>query len=459
MSMQANSVGREVRRLAEIGGPVALTQLGAMMLGVVDMLMLGRVGVHELDASALGNLWIFGTIIVGMGTVFGMDPLVSQAHGAGDGERVGRTLQQGLVVSLILSVPTALAWFATGPVLGAMGQDAVLVADAHTYVVWQIPSIPFFLGYLAIRQYLQGRGLVTPGLWVIVVANLFNVAANWALIWGIPGLGIPALGLTGAALATSATKVFSLVGMWAWTVGFGLHRGAWTGWSWAAFDPRGLGAIFRVGLPVGLQYGLEGWAFQVATLFSGWIGKTELAAHVVVLNLASVSFMLPLGVSIGAAVRVGNLIGAGHAEDADRSAWISFAMGGGVMVVSAIGFVAARELLPALYVDDPAVIALAASVLPVAAAFQLFDGVQVVGGGILRGMGNTRPAAVFNLFGYYALGLPLAYVLGFHTALGVVGIWWGLALGLAVVAVSLMIWVKVRPPSTASAIVTAELAG
>ena len=437
----------EVRRLAALGGPVALTQLGTMLLGVVDMAMLGRVGVRELDAAALGNVWLFGTVIFGLGMIFGLDPILTQAHGAGDRRRLGLTLQRGVVVALASSVPMAIAWWWTGAALSLADQEAGLTEMAATYVRLQIPCIPFFLVFNVLRQYLQAQGRVAPGLWVVVLGNVFNVVANWALIFG--HLGFPAMGLEGAAIASASTRVMLLLGLWAWTVGFGLHRDSWVPWSSAAWDRRGLAELLHHGVPVSLQYGLEMWAFQIATLMAGTLGERPLAAHSIVLNLASLSFMVPLGISIGAAVRIGNLLGAGYHAVARRAAFLSLALGGGVMVVSAAAFVLCRTQLPALYTTDAHVIAAAAAVLPIAAIFQVFDGVQVVGGGVLRGDGNTRPAAWFNFVGYYVLAIPFAYLLAFRLGMGLAGIWWGLALGLAIVATCLTLFIRARGPGHA----------
>ena len=193
---------------------------------------------------------------------------------------------------------------------------------------------------------------------------------------------------------------------------------------------------------------LEMWAFQAATLIAGRLGEAELAAHTVVLNVASVTFMVPLGVGMAATTRVGNLLGAGRPDGAQRAAWVALATGAGVMTGSAVLFVVLRHAIPVLYTTDVDVRVLAASIFPVAAAFQLFDGVQVVGSGVLRGMGSTRPAALFNLIGYYVLALPLAAWLTFTLDLGLRGIWWGLAIGLATVAVLLSAWIHRRGPTT-----------
>lgn len=448
MAVASKSLGGEVRRLVELGGPAALTQLGWMMLGVVDTLMLGRLGVHELDAASLGNVWLWGTLIFGMGVVFGMDPVVAQAHGARDDRRVGLALQQGMVAALVCSVPLAASWLLAEEALVGMGQAPELAVDAERYVMIQIPSIPAFLGFTALRQYLQGRGIVAPALWITLLANVLNVILDWALIFG--HLGSPALGLTGAAIATTITRSFLLIGLALWVWRFRLHRGAWHGWSRRAFDRKGVGEIFAYGIPVAIQYGLESWAFQGVAIMAGWLGELELAAHAIVLNMASLTFMLPLGVSIGAATRIGNLVGAGKFRAAQRSAWLAFELGAGVMALSALSFVTLRWWLPALYTPNPEVIALAATILPIAAAFQLFDGVQVVGGGLLRGMGKPRPAVVFNVLGYYVLALPIGAWLAFRSDWGLRGLWWALAIGLATVAVSLLVWMGVRGPASLS---------
>ncbi len=446
MRPAATTVGGEVRRLTELGGPAALTQLGWMMLGVVDTLMLGRLGVQELDSASLGNVWLWGTMIFGMGVVLGMDPVVAQAHGARDDDRIALALQQGVVAGLLCSVPMGLTWLFAEEALTLMGQSPALAADAERYVVIQIPSIPAFLAFTALRQYLQGRGIVAPALWITLVANLLNIVGNWALIFG--HLGLPAMGLTGAAIATTVTRCFLLVGLVLWVLKFRLHEGAWRPWGRGAIDRRGVGEIFSYGIPVAIQYGLETWAFQLVAIMAGWLGEKALAAHTIVLNMAALTFMMPLGISIGAATRIGNLVGAGQYRAAQRSAWLAFVLGAGVMAVAAAAFLLLREQLPGLYTRDVEVIALGASILPIAGAFQLFDGIQVVGGGLLRGMGRPRPAVVFNIVGYYVLALPVGAWMAFGLGYELSGLWWALCIGLGTVAACLLLWMRVRGPAS-----------
>jgi MATE family multidrug resistance protein len=426
--------------------PIVLTQISMMSMGMVDLLMVGHVGIAALAAVALGNIWKIGTLIVAMGVVLGIDPAVSQAHGARDGRAMALALQRGVVIALLASVPVIAMWFFTERLLVACGQDREIAHVAHRWVLVQLPSVPFFLLFTAMRQFLQGRGIVKPALYVAIAANVLNAATNWVFIYG--HLGVPALGAVGSGITTCMSTVFMALALFWLIRAAKLHEGAWMPWSRAAFDVRGLLDILHVGLPVGAHYGCEIWAFQIAALWAGLLGAEPLAANTIVLNMASLSFMMPLGIGLAASARVGNLIGAHRARDAQHAAWVALSIGAAVMGLWAIVFVVFRREIPLMYGASPAVVALCAGTFPIAAAFQLFDSTQVVGAGILRGMGRTRATAVFNLLGYYAIGLPLGWWLTFRRGLGLAGIWWGVAVGLAVVALGLLAWIVVRGPAT-----------
>ena len=437
----------EIRKLSALAGPVIVTQVTTMLLGVVDILMVGHVGVDALAAASLGRTWVWGTLLLGLGLVLGMDPVVTQAHGARDALRLGRGLQQGIAMAVTASMPIALLWAFTGPALRFLGQDAELAVMAQGYVVVQIPGAAPFLVFIALRQYLQGRGIVRPAMWIALSANVLNVISNWALIYG--HLGLPAMGLVGAGIATTLTRVYMVGALVTVVIRYRLHDGGWTPWKLENVRLSGLREIAFYGGPVAIQLALEAWAFQLATLLAGRLGSAELAAHTVALNLASLTFMFPLGLSFATVTRVGNLIGAGQPRRAQTAAWVALGMGAGLMTMGAVLFIAGRFLLPRAYNSDPTVLALAAAVLPVAAAFQIFDGIQVVGSGILRGMGQPRPAVAIHLAGFWGLALPLSWWLTFHRGAGLVGIWWGLCLGLASVATLLVAWVAWRGPAHA----------
>ena len=449
-----SAVRAEIRKMVSLGAPVAATQLAGMLIGFVDTAMVGRVSVEALGAVAIANVWIYGTMEFAAGMVMGLVPIVAQAHGAGEGERAGRALQSALVLAGLLALPVGLLWLATENFLLFANQDPELARLAHAYTLVQIPSIPFYLSYIALRQYLQSREQVRPALFVMIAANVVHAFGNWVLIFG--HLGFPALGALGAGIATTLTRAGSCLALVALMRAFTLHEGAWVPWSRDSLDLRRLAQVAAFGLPIALQISLEIWAFSGAALIAGQLGAVALAAHTVTLNMAALAFMLPLGIAQGAATRVGNLIGAREPDAAQRAAWVSIGMGAAVMSVSGLAFVLFRNLLPRIYTPDAAVIAAAAAILPIAGAFQIFDGTQAVGCGVLRGMGRTRPAMVFNLVSYWVLALPIGTWLALRRGWGLAGIWWGLALGLGLVAISLVLWIRARGPAADRAALLVE---
>jgi MATE family multidrug resistance protein len=283
---------------------------------------------------------------------------------------------------------------------------------------------------------------------VIVLANLANVALNWVLIYG--HLGVPALGVRGSAWASTVSR---------WLLALLLLGGAWRTlrpalrpWHPDSARPASLAPLLRLGLPIGLQQLLEFNAFGAVGLLMGQLGTVAMAGHQASLNLASLTFMVPLGVGAAAAVRVGHAIGADDAPRARRAAAAALACGVGFMASSAAVLLALPRALAGLYTDDLAVLAMAASLIPLAGVFQVFDGLQVVSLGILRGAGDTRVPMVVNVIGFWVIGLPLGAWLGLHAGWGPRGLWWGLVAGLA--AVGLILGQRVRalvasPPARA----------
>ena len=265
--LATRSLSKEARRLASLAVPVALAQLAIMGMGFVDLVVVGRVSVDAFAAVAIANPWQFGTLLFANGILMGLDPLVSQAHGARQGERAALALQQGIVLALLMSPWVILAWTQTEEVLLLLGQDPKLAELAESFLLVQIPSVPFFLVYAALRQYLQGREIVRPVLWVVLLGNVVNALGNWVLVFG--HWGAPALGLVGSGLATSLTRI-AMFGAGVWLVlGFRLHEGAWVPWSRRAFDGAGLRALLAIGFPIAIQMSLEMWAFARLELHRG----------------------------------------------------------------------------------------------------------------------------------------------------------------------------------------------
>lgn len=434
---------RESRELGRLAWPVAVGQLASMLLWTVDLLMVGRLGVLELNAVSLGRLWLMGTSIVGMGFLMGVDPIASQAFGAGDEVRWRRARSNGLGLALWLSVPVGGLWLLTEPVLLFSGQEPEVARLAARYVLVQLPGLPCFLIFIALRQLLQARGLVRPAMAAALAANGFNLLANWVLIFG--KLGFPALGVVGAGLASLGTEVALLGFLLLFSRGQGSQNRGPAASDSASVTIGEMREIARLGLPVALQMLFEYWAFAWTTLRAGRLGEIELAAHSIALNLASISYMVPLGIAQAATVRVGNRIGAGESAGARQSAWVAMGLGAAVMALFAVGFLLGRWKIPQLYGVEAAVLVRAAAILPIVGAFELFDGLQVVGAGVLRGMGRTRPAAWANLVGYYGLALPAALWLSGPLGWGLEGLWWGLALGLLAIASALTVYLARCP--------------
>ncbi|MET0339655.1 MAG: MATE family efflux transporter [Polyangiales bacterium] len=445
--MRTATTPSELAPLARLSIPVIIAQLGQVMLGVVDAAFAGRLGVQALDAVTLGCVWQVTTMMPLAGVVMGMGPLISQGHGAGNTSAMALALQRALALAAVMTLPVAVAWSFAYEGLVLLGQDPKIARLAGDYVQTQLFSAPCFMVYSALSTWLSSRGIVRIGIVAMLVANLFNALCAWTLMFG--NLGFPALGIQGAAISTGLTELLlpTVTALMIWRLD--LQRGAWVPWSKRVLSLAPLWAQLKLGVPNGVTLALELWAFQLGTILAGRIDEVALGAHAIALNLASLTFMVPIGFSVGTGTHVGQLIGAGERERAQNAAHTSLMVLAAYALFAGGMFVVARELLPSLYSHDPHVAEAVASVLPIAAAFQLFDGLQAGGSGILRAMGRPTLTAIYNLVGYFAIGIPLAVYLGLHTDLGLRGIWIGYAAGLAFVAVALVASVLRNGPKTA----------
>jgi MATE family multidrug resistance protein len=430
------TISGEARRLAGLAWPVVLGQVGLMSMGLVDVLVAGRAGEHVLAVVGAGRTWSFSLTLLGLGALHGLDPLFAQAWGAGDHARGEQTLGRGVLLTLLISAPIVGGHLLAGPGLALLAQPAELIPGAHDYSVIRAIGVPFVLLYSLLTRYHQGQGRMRLPMLCVVVGNLVNLALDLSLVQGLTWgpLTVPALGADGVAMATTTVELSMMVVMAALS-GPAL-RGAWAARS-TLLRPAELRLLLALCLPVAAQVALEAWAFNVAGLMVGTTGATALAAHTIALTLASFTFMVPLGIGGAASTRVGNLLGAGHRWQ--RAGWLAVGMAALWMLGCGLGLYAFTTPILGLFSSDAAVLAVGATILPIAAAFQLFDGVQASTFGVLRGAGDTRWPSLANLLGYWVLGLPLGWVLSTRGELGAVGVWLGLALGLAVVAVLLLI--------------------
>jgi MATE family multidrug resistance protein len=410
--------------------PVAAVQLGMMLMGVIDTMMLGHLSAEALAAGALAHIATFCVLILGQGILAALDPLVSQAHGAHDTRAVGNYLQRGLVMATVLTVPFSLSFWDMAWLFRLAGQPEAVIPAAAAYAratIWG--SLPFFL-FLVFRQTLQAMSVVRPAMIAIILGNLSNVLFNYMLIFG--HFGAPNLGVAGSAYSTAIARWIMFLYLFAAS----RHKLAayWRGFNREAWALRGHLLMLRIGLPIGLHNSVELLIFALVALLMGRMGVRELGGNQIALNLASLSFMVPLGISGAAATRVGNAIGREDMPGARLAAAASLVLGAGVMLVFAFLFAAFPGFLARLYTADPAVIAVAAALLPIAAVFQVFDGTQVVGAGVLRGSADTTFPAGIALVGFWLVGLPAGWALAFPGGLGPRGLWWGLTIGLSAVS-------------------------
>jgi MATE family multidrug resistance protein len=429
---------RQFRELLDLALPVITVQLGMMAMGVVDTIMVGHLSAQALAAVALGNVYYFGASIFGMGTLMALDPVIAQAVGAGDGEGVARGVQRGIVLAGLLCLPAALLLWPAPAVLAWLRQPPDVAPLAGAYARVSIPGNLGMFGFIVLRQSLQAMGRVRPIVITIVVANLINAGLNWILIYG--HLGAPPLGAVGSAWASATARLVmaALLLALAWP----LLRPALRPWRRGALEPRPLGRMLRLGAPIGVQQQLEYGVFAVVGLLMGSLGTNQVAGHQVALNLASITFMVPLGISAAAAVVVGHAVGRHDAAGAWESAQSALLLAVGFMGGTALTFLAIPGLLARVYTGAPEVLAIATTLIPIAGAFQVFDGIQVTSIGILRGLGDTRTPMVSGILGFWALGLPVSLWLGFTLGYGPAGLWWGLVLGLVVVALFLLLRVR-----------------
>jgi MATE family multidrug resistance protein len=429
------SFSAELGQAVRLALPVVAVQLGMMLMGTVDTIMLGRYSAAALASGALGNAVSAALILLGWGTVLALDPLVAQAYGARDHAAITAHLQRGLVLAVGLAAPLALATWDLGPLLLAFGQPPEVAAGAAAYLRGLIPGYFAFLPFVVLRQTLQAMGVVRPAVIAMVAANLVNVIVNWVLIFG--ELGAPELGVRGAAWATSLSRCALLVFL-------ALAARPVLAPYWRRLDRRAflwrehLQAL-KIGLPIGVHYSLELGALAAIALLMGRLGVEVLGGHQIALNLASLTYMVPAGVGSAAASRVGNAIGRGDMPAARRAAAACLVLGIGVMALFALLFALFPDVLAGLYTDQAAVIAVAAALIPIAAVFQVFDGAQVVAAGALRGAADTRTPAVAALLGYWMLGLPFGAWLTLRAGAGPEGLWWGITAGLGIVALVLLV--------------------
>jgi MATE family multidrug resistance protein len=426
---------KDTTRLA---APVVIGQLGHMMMGVVDSVMVGRVGAAPLAAASIGHSMFILVLIFGIGVSMAISPLVAMAVGAGNDTDAGKIFRQGLLVNTMLGLILAISGYFLSDIFFFLDQppDVTLLAVEYMQIL-ALSVIPVMI-FQTYRQFSEGLAIMKPAMVVTVLANFVNVFVNWILIFG--NLGAPALGLAGAGWATFCTRTLMAFALALYIGKASRFKQFNPSLRFKSIDMQIIKRVLRIGVPSGVQYVFEVGAFTGSAIIIGWLGTVPLAAHQIALNLASISFMFALGISSAASIRVGNAVGRKDKHSIRLAGFSAIILACAVMGTFGILFITLRYFLPSLYIDDSSVIGVAASLLIIAALFQLSDGTQAVGIGALRGMADTRIPMVITFIAYWIIGLPGGYLLGFTFEMGVVGVW--VALLCALTASALMLSVR-----------------
>lgn len=443
---------RHARETFQLSLPVIVGQLGHIMMGVIDNAMVGGVGYEYLSASGLANGMFFLIIIIGMGIGMALSPLTAEAEGAKNYGLAADYLKQGLVIAVLGSVVLGVATWLSPVVFPYMNQPARDLELAPSYLRILAWGIPAFMLFLTGKHFVDGLSLTRPAMYITLIGLLSNVFMNWLLIYG--NWGFPRLELDGAGYATNLSRYLMALLMlgYIWLhPRFASYRQGWEG-----IHGRIIRKILRIGIPTGLQYFFEASAFVLAAFMVGWLGSAARAAHQIAISMASVTFMVVIGIASGASIRVGDALGRKDLTDIRQAGYTGVMLGVGFMILAAVAFVIGREWLPALFLsaegglkglDSQEVLNMAARLMLFAAVFQVFDGTQAVGGAILRGLQDVRIPTLITLLAYWVVALPLCYLLGFVWNWGLDGVWAAFVICLMVSAVLLLLrfgWVT-RP--------------
>ena len=428
--------------LLRLSVPLITVNLGQQLMGVVDTALAGRVDELSLAATGLGNTIFMLGAVMGIGLVMGVDPLISQALGANRFGAARRTMWQGIYAGLLATLPLVLFMLFLGQMLEVIGIGPALASHTRLYVAGRLLSIVPVLILMSQRSYLQSAHLTRPIVYSMLVANLFNFVADWVLIFGDAGLesvgltplGIPAYGVAGIGAATTVACTMQALFMAAAILRIPSGSG---GGSIHAPDWERLTQVFRVGVPVGFQLLSELGVFAAVSILAGTMGTTAMAAHQVAIMLAATAFMVPLAIGAATSVQVGRAIGRRDHRETRRAGLAGIGLGATFMLMTASLMWIFPDRLTGAISGQAAVVEVAAQLVLIAGAFQVFDGIQAVASGALRGAGMTRWAMAANIIAYWVIGFPVSLILGFWLDMGPQGLWWGLTVGLAVAAVAL----------------------
>lgn len=417
--------------------PVMLSNLGHVLMGVSDNIMVGHIDTVSLAAAGLATVIFNVLLLFGIGVSYAITPLVASANGENDHKTITSVLRHGLVINLINSLFLVVLVWSGKNLLYVFRQPPEVVERAIPFLNIITLSLIPLLAYQSFKQFAEGLGNTRVALIVVLASNVINIGLNYMLIFG--HFGFPALGLEGAGYATLISRfLMALI-----IAGYIFYHPAFRKYREAFIPGEYTRKLFRrmlaIGIPSGAQFIFEVAAFDFSLVMMGWMGTKQLAAHQIVINLATLSYMTTAGLAAAATVRVGYYSGSRDIPNLKRASYTLLAMALALMSLFAVAFVAFRNVLPALYVEDPGVIAIASSLMIIAGLFQLSDGTQVLCNAALRGLQDVRIPSLFIFISYWVIGLPAGYWLAFDRGLGPMGIWTGLLTGLTFTAFAMFL--------------------
>jgi MATE family multidrug resistance protein len=441
MTLERLSYQQHFKKIINLAFPVVLSQIGHVMVGIVDSIMVGQIGSEALAASSFANSIVMVLMMFGIGVSYGITPLVAQADGEGDTTKISRLLRHGILLCGATGFGLMLLGYLLSFAFDGFGQPEEVISMGTPYYYVILASLIPLMIFQNFRQFLEGLSITKPTMYISIGANLINILLNYLLIYG--KFGFPELGLIGAGWGTLISRLFMAIGLLIY-IGKGKRTEIFKeglrifSISAAYFKP-----MLKIGVPSGAQFVFEVGAFSVAALMMGQLGVVPLAAHQIAISLVSLSYMMATGIAAASTVRIGNQIGKRDAFNLKRAGNMSFIISLIFMAFCSVIFITGNQFFPTLYVDDPELIQIAGSLIIVASFFQLSDGVQVVGLGALRGMSDVKIPTIITLISYWVLGIPASYLFGFVLEMGPEGIWYGLLVGLSASAIALFVRFKI----------------
>ena len=424
------SWGAEMKETWKLAYSVILSYLLQIFPGMVNVMFLGHLGVNALGASTLATMYINVTgLSLGLGLATAMDTLCSQAYGANNKKMLGVILQRGILILGLISLPIFGIWLMSEPILLAIGQEKDIAHMSAEFIRYSIPGLfPMFL-YELMEKYLQTQGIVKPSVYIVICSNIWNVFANWLFIYGL------GWGFVGAPIARVTCNWVQCLLMFGYIRFSGVYVDTWDGWSTKCLEKWG--QFLALAVPGMLMTCSEWWAFEVLAIAAGILGADSLNAQSIALQVISFSYMTPLGLAVATTIRVGRCLGAGDAHGARRAGLAGVMLAVLTQIVLSIGAISLRFKIPLIYTTNDDVVRLAGQVLPIVCGFLVFDGIQGVSSGVLRGCGRQKTGALLNTVCYYGAGIPLGLFFAFGLHFQLAGIWMGMFLGIMIVSCSM----------------------